>query len=352
MKCKYCQAEIEQDAQFCTNCGKDLSKLPKCVKCGEILDNHSEFCPYCGTQQPREEPVQQEEVQVHKKSRKWIWVLCVIAILLLLIGGGAFYHFNMQETADENSVAQDTISVEQPKDKIVKENLFKEIVRNGDWVKANDEYKEMFIHIDWPENLLTGDVVTLQDKLFAEGFGFNRCPIEEAVSKYISTVGTPVEKPALSDDDRDYNGCDLLNSYLEIRKVAYKEGYFITFSVFKQDSPKFASSISYGDYNYYTYDLKENRFLNIHDIIQNSRKSEVLEIVKKKFTEDDISLITWDDPSAIDNLDFTNDVYVSDGEIVFTFTGHHNYEIKVIMYYKEIYDFLTDRIKEYFKDYN
>lgn len=52
MKCKYCHAEIDIDAQFCTNCGKDLSKLRRCVNCHEIIDDDSDFCPYCGSKQP------------------------------------------------------------------------------------------------------------------------------------------------------------------------------------------------------------------------------------------------------------------------------------------------------------
>lgn len=350
MKCKYCQAELDNDSLFCTNCGKDLSKFSRCVKCGEILDDHSVFCPYCGAQQPQEGPVQLEEVP--KKSKKWIWVLCTIGILLLLIGGGAFYHFNMKETADESSVAQDSVSVADITEKNVKENKFKEIVKNGVWVKANDEYKELNIHIEWPEDLLTGDVIPLQERLSMAAFNFKRRAIDDAVSKYISNVGTPIEKPTLSEDDRDYNGCDIYDSYLEIKKVAYEQGSFITYYVFKQESLKWTSSITVGNYNYYTYDLKENKFLQKHEIIIDSTKeSELQEKIKNKFTEDDKTVMTFNDPSGMEKLDFSN-VHVGDREIVFTFRGHHNHEVKISMYYKEIYDFLTDRIKEYFKNYN
>ena len=95
MKCKYCHAEIEQNAQFCTNCGKDLSNLPKCVKCGEILDNNTEFCPYCGTKQPEQEKPQTEK----PKGKKKFWIIGVVIVILLIIGCGLFYY---SQTKDHN----------------------------------------------------------------------------------------------------------------------------------------------------------------------------------------------------------------------------------------------------------
>ena len=48
MKCAKCNAEIEQDAQFCPYCGNAVNHGRHCVKCGEHLDDDSDFCPYCG----------------------------------------------------------------------------------------------------------------------------------------------------------------------------------------------------------------------------------------------------------------------------------------------------------------
>ena len=62
MKCKYCNIEIEQDAQFCPNCGKNLSKISRCIKCGELLDRSDDFCPFCGTKQISDEQIQSIEV--------------------------------------------------------------------------------------------------------------------------------------------------------------------------------------------------------------------------------------------------------------------------------------------------
>ena len=98
MKCKYCHAEIEQDAQFCTNCGKDLSMFDKCVKCGELLDNDSAFCPYCGTEQPRHED---NEYSEEKTSYKKIFV-AVLGVLIL--GGLCYYYFSRPSKADIRSV--------------------------------------------------------------------------------------------------------------------------------------------------------------------------------------------------------------------------------------------------------
>ena len=110
MKCKYCQAEIEQDAQFCTNCGKDLSNLPRCIKCGEILDEGSEFCPYCGTKQPM-----QGSPQIEKANGKTkYWIVGGIIAILIIIGCVLFYYSqtkgnNEQTESDSTAVVTEEI---------------------------------------------------------------------------------------------------------------------------------------------------------------------------------------------------------------------------------------------------
>lgn len=350
MKCKYCQAEIEQDAMFCTNCGKDLSKFPRCVKCGEILDEDSEFCPYCGTKQPKEEPILNEEEP--KRSKKWLWIVGCLALLILIIGGALLY-FNRSSETSENGLAQDSIPVVEKTENGVKENIFKEINKKDVWVKAADEYKIIYINIDWPENLEVGDVKTLQDKLSMEGFGFKGLSIDEAITKYISSIGTPIKTPELSPDDRDYNGCEVTDVCLEIKKVAFEQGKFITFYVQKNEAPHFSSAYP-GDYDYFTYDLKESKFLTKSDIIKNfsPTNAELMDIVKSNIRKEDIDVLTFSDADGINNLDLSNDIYVGDKSVVFTFTGYHNYEVKVPIFYKEISDFITNRIYEYFKEYN
>ena len=51
MKCVKCNADIEQDAQFCPYCGTKVVYTRCCTKCGKPLDEDSDFCPYCGTKQ-------------------------------------------------------------------------------------------------------------------------------------------------------------------------------------------------------------------------------------------------------------------------------------------------------------
>ena len=86
MKCKYCNADIEQDSQFCPNCGKDLSKFNKCVKCGELIDNETAFCPNCGTEQPHEKVVEKTA-----NTNKWLWA-AICFVLFALVGGGVYYY--------------------------------------------------------------------------------------------------------------------------------------------------------------------------------------------------------------------------------------------------------------------
>jgi len=93
MKCKFCRAEIEHDAQFCTNCGKDLSIFDKCVKCGKLLDSDTVFCPYCGTEQPKYE----DSENLEERSS---YTKIFIAILGILILGGLCYYLSSRSSID------------------------------------------------------------------------------------------------------------------------------------------------------------------------------------------------------------------------------------------------------------
>ena len=128
MRCKYCNAEIEQDAQFCTNCGKDLSKFNRCVNCGELLDRDTVFCPYCGTEQFKKDVIieqihySSQELQQESmadtlqpdetiKSKKWIWIVVAILFLCATTGAG-YYFFDKGDRNDSYVAASDTIAVD------------------------------------------------------------------------------------------------------------------------------------------------------------------------------------------------------------------------------------------------
>lgn len=163
MKCKYCNAEIEQDAQFCPNCGKDLSKFMKCVKCSEILDDDTVFCPHCGTEQPHDE---KEEAT---NSKKWIWGLAVV-LLVGLIGGG-YYFLNQTGSVSSNSavaVDSDSIavvdseydihSVEGIKERLA--NIFSSAFGMSDKEAINNyfsqEYQQLYSRVNKIDNTLEG----------------------------------------------------------------------------------------------------------------------------------------------------------------------------------------------------
>lgn len=118
MKCIYCHAEIEQSAQFCPYCGKDLSKFNKCIKCGELLDDGTAFCPNCGTEQTKglyrnhsqdmQGMVNTLQPNGKRKTNKWIWIVSTILLLGLVIGIGC-YGFNQTKQDVAPQAATDFI---------------------------------------------------------------------------------------------------------------------------------------------------------------------------------------------------------------------------------------------------
>lgn len=100
MKCKYCHAELAPNARFCTSCGADMSKLNKCIRCGEFIEKGEATCPYCGMEQPQIFPSE-------SGTKKGLWILFAI-LLLCAIGGVGYYFVNKKCGSDTNIVAPDT----------------------------------------------------------------------------------------------------------------------------------------------------------------------------------------------------------------------------------------------------
>lgn len=49
MNCKFCNAELEEGAVYCPQCGKRVDGKKRCEHCGRYINENSVFCTYCGT---------------------------------------------------------------------------------------------------------------------------------------------------------------------------------------------------------------------------------------------------------------------------------------------------------------
>ena len=48
-KCSFCGAPLDDDSQFCTNCGKKVEPQGKmCPQCGAEIEDDAAFCSKCG----------------------------------------------------------------------------------------------------------------------------------------------------------------------------------------------------------------------------------------------------------------------------------------------------------------
>lgn len=136
MKCVKCNADIEQDAQFCPYCGNAVEHTNQCIKCGKTLDGDSDFCPYCGAKQnednaesqqlqentlPHDEPIHKsdrgsisdEELEdvsqsgeVKKDSKRNLWIIIAIIGLFCIIGG--YFAFSPSNNSTTINDAEDS----------------------------------------------------------------------------------------------------------------------------------------------------------------------------------------------------------------------------------------------------
>ncbi len=49
LSCPFCNAQNNQDAKFCSSCGKELSSKITCSKCGVEISSLDKFCSKCGS---------------------------------------------------------------------------------------------------------------------------------------------------------------------------------------------------------------------------------------------------------------------------------------------------------------
>ena len=128
MNCKYCGAELPNDARFCPSCGKDLSNLRTCVKCGKIIDDDAIFCPYCGAEQP--------EYLEDSSYKKWIKIIVFITVLVGLGTGVWFYHENQVEK-QRQAVIADSIATQDSIKRVGQEQAAIAKAKDGSFHRAN-----------------------------------------------------------------------------------------------------------------------------------------------------------------------------------------------------------------------
>lgn len=120
--CIYCGAPLDDDSQFCANCGK---RIKLCPKCGSVLKGDSLFCAKCGTRlDMRTPPMGPQQIAtntttlkvddnvaddvVEEEKRNWVYLISGCAIIALLIlswlGYTQFYkytHIDVHELLEE-----------------------------------------------------------------------------------------------------------------------------------------------------------------------------------------------------------------------------------------------------------
>ena len=107
-RCNYCGAPLDDDSQFCTNCGKKVEPQENtCPQCETVIEDDAAFCSKCGmrldtqTEPPVATPQvvipetssQEEEIVYEweeEKERKWWYIIGGIIIVALLAIGGYF----------------------------------------------------------------------------------------------------------------------------------------------------------------------------------------------------------------------------------------------------------------------
>ena len=147
-KCIFCGAPLDDDSQFCTNCGKKVEPQGKmCPQCGAEIEDDAAFCSKCGmrldvqTEPPATTPQMvipenstQEEIVYEweeEKDRKWWYIIAGIVIVALLAIGWYFYSHNLESSkVDNNELTPE------------KETSFVELIKKWDDLHNNKQFDD------------------------------------------------------------------------------------------------------------------------------------------------------------------------------------------------------------------
>ena len=168
--CNYCSAPLDEDSQFCTNCGKQIEPQGKtCPQCGAEVENDSAFCSKCGTKlgqqvvpletiskevitptasQEAEEIVYEWE---EEKRRNLLYLICGCAFIALLAlswyGYSQFYkytHVDVHELLEDLQLPKEYFH--SAKEIVNKENFDLQTYQQGKeytlrgWIVYNKKY--------------------------------------------------------------------------------------------------------------------------------------------------------------------------------------------------------------------
>lgn len=162
--CNFCGAPLDDDAIFCTNCGKKNEPLGKmCPNCGAVVLDDSVFCAKCGVRLDKQvvpyidspqlvKPVittqAEEEVtydwEKEEIKRKWKTVIWSVMLIAIIAFGGYFVYknYNKNGSPTTNNISENPFSTPE----LDKNDLVEEDIINDDEVAyINAEDKERCI---------------------------------------------------------------------------------------------------------------------------------------------------------------------------------------------------------------
>ena len=147
--CKCCGAPLDDDSQFCTNCGKKVETQEKmCPQCGAEIEDNAAFCSKCGMKldaqiQPSTttpqmdipENTSQEEIVYEwkeEKNRNWWYIIGGIIVVALVALGWYFYSPKHEPQKDD--------SVELTPEKATS---FVELIKKWDEMHNNKQFDDI-----------------------------------------------------------------------------------------------------------------------------------------------------------------------------------------------------------------